>query len=151
MSPGRWGTAPAEAVGRAARPARRWLLHRTVLFLALLAVLGAGWFGYTSATARRKIDPALRDAIAAGRPVSLWVELPFPPEEFHIRYLQDRGTVTGVQGRWIHLMRVKPAAAWSIARLYWVRRIRGEPGPQGAARAGRGFAQRRVAHAVLPV
>lgn len=151
MSAPRSGSAWQADEPSPARPPRRWFLHRTVVFLATLAVLGAGWFGYTSVSARGKIDPAVLAAIASRQPVNLWVELPFPPEEFHIRYLQDRGTVTGVQGRWIHLMRVKPSAAWSIARLYWVRRIRGEPGPQGAARAGRGFAQGRVAHAILPV
>ncbi len=107
-------------------------MHRTVLFLAVLVVAWTGWSGYASITARQKMDPALLGALEAHQAVNIWVELPFRPEEFHIRYLQDRGTVTGVQGRWIHLTRVRPAAAWSIARLYWVQRVRGEPGPQGA-------------------
>lgn len=143
----------AQAGGEAwsAHPPRRWFLHRTVLFLATLACLGAGWFGYTSMSARWKLDPPLLAALANRQPVNLWVELPFPPEEFHIRYLQDRGTVTGVRGTWVHLVRVRPAAAWSIARLYWVRRVRSEPGPQGAARARSRVAQGRVEHAVSPV
>lgn len=110
-------------------------MHRTVLFLAALAVAWTGWSGYASITAREKLDPALLPALEAHQAVNIWVELPFPPEEFHIRYLQDRGTVTGVQGRWVHLMRVRPAVAWSIARLYWVRQVRGKPGPHGAAAA----------------
>jgi len=108
------------------------------VFLGALAALSAGWSGYASITARQKLDPGLRTALAAHQPVSLWVEFPLPPEEFHIRYIQDRGTVTGVRGRWVHLVRVQPAAAWSIARLYWVLRLEGEPGPQGAAKAGDG-------------
>ncbi len=119
-----------------ARSPRRWFLHRTVLFLVTLAVLWAGWSGYTRNAAREKLDPGLLTALAAHQAVNIWVELPFPPEEFHIRYMQDRGTVTGVRGRWIHLMRVQPAAALSIARLYWVKRVRGEPGPQGATELG---------------
>ncbi len=115
-----------------ARAPRRWYLHRTALFLGTLAVCWAGWSTYSYAGARQKMDPALLAALQAREPVSLWVELPFPPEEFHIRYLQDRGTVTGVSGRSIHLTRVRPAVAWSIARLYWVRRVRGEGGPPGA-------------------
>ncbi len=106
-------------------------MHRTVLFLAVLIVAWTAWSGYDAATSRRKIDPALLPALGAGRPVNIWVELPFPPEEFHIRYMQDRGTVSGVQGRWIHLLRVRPVVARSIARLYWVERLQGEPGPQG--------------------
>ncbi len=121
-----------------ARPSR-WFLHRTVLFLGTLVMILAGWSGYTHVTARQKVDPALLTALASHQPVSIWVELPFPPEEFHIRYLQDRGTVTGVRGRWIHLTRVRPAAAWSIARLYWVKRVQSEPGPQGAAGLGHGY------------
>ncbi len=113
------------------RGPRRWYLHRTVLFLAALMVAEAGWAGYASVSARHKLDPALRPALEARQSVNVWVELPFPPEEFHIRYLQDRGTVTGVRGRLIHLVRVRPGAAWAIARLYWVARVWGEPGPQG--------------------
>jgi len=120
------------AASAPARAPRRWYLHRTALFLAALVVAGAGWSGYASLSARPKLDPMLLAALAARQPVNIWVELPFPPEEFHIRYMQDRGTVTGVRGRWIHMMRVRPATAWSIARLYWVKRLQGEPGPQGA-------------------
>lgn len=117
------------------RPRPRWYLHRTVLFLAALIAAWMGWSGYDALAAPRKIDPVLLPTLASGRSVNIWVELPFPPEEFHIRYLQDRGTVSGVQGHWIHLIRVRPAMAWSIARLYWVERLQSEPGPQGAGRA----------------
>ena len=123
-----------------ARAPRRWYLHRTTLFLGTLAVCWAGWSGYLHAGAPQKMDPALLGALRAREPVSLWVELPFPPEEFHIRYLQDRGTVTGVSGTSIHLTRVRPAVAWSIARLYWVKRVRGEGGPPGATHTKDRFA-----------
>lgn len=99
-----------------------------MLFLAVVLMVWGGWSGYTAATARQKVEPAVLAALAARRPVTIWVDLPFPPEEFHVRYLQDRGTVTGVQGRSVHLMRVRPAVVWSIARLYWVRRIRADAG-----------------------
>lgn len=127
------------AASSSLHPPRRWFLHRTVLFIGTLAVLWTGWSGYSHVAARRKVDPALLTALASPQPVSIWVELPFPPEEFHIRYLQDRGTVTGVRGRWIHLMRVRPPVAWSIARLYWVKRVQGEPGPQGGTPAPNKF------------
>lgn len=107
----------------------RWHTHRTVLFLAAVLAVWSGWAGYTSATARQKVDPAVLTALDRRQPVSIWVDLPFPPEEFHVRYMQDRGTVTGVQGRSVRLARVRPQAVWSIARLYWVRRIRADSGP----------------------
>ena len=146
MSGGRGGAGSSSP-----RPPGRWFLHRTVLFTATLAVAWAGWSGYASVAARQKLDPALAIALRQGQPVGIWVELPFPPEEFHIRYMQDRGTVTGVRGRWIHLTRVRPATAWSIARLYWVQRVRGEPGPQGAQESVDRGSPRRAGHAVLSV
>lgn len=127
---GAWADGGGEHSRRRRSP---WFMHRTVVFLAVLALAWTGWSGYDAVTARRKIDPGLLQTLGAGQPVNLWVELPFPPEEFHIRYLQDRGTVSGVQNHWIHLLRVRPAVAWSIARLYWVRRLKGEPGPYGTA------------------
>lgn len=112
---------------------RRWYTHRTVVFLATAGALWVVWFGYSNAGAQHKTDPALLAAMAARQPVNMWAELPFKPEEFHIRYMQDRGTVTGVQGHWIHLSRVPPASAWAIARQYWVQRLRAEPGPGASA------------------
>ena len=132
------------------RGPRRWYLHRTVLFLAALAAGEAAWSGYASVSARHKLDPALRPALEGRAPVDIWVELPFPPEEFHIRYLQERGTVTGVRGRVIHLVRVRPAAARAIARLYWVAHVWGEPGPQGRRDPDReveGLYRGRMVHA----
>jgi hypothetical protein len=114
---------------------RPWFLHRSVVFIVAVAVAAAGWRAYTGLAAWHKIDPPLRAAFAGRAPVGIWVELPFAPEEFHIRYLQDRGTVTGVRGRWIHLTRVPPRTVWAIARLYWVERVRGELGPQGRGAA----------------
>lgn len=125
-------TGRAQGAPRTHRPAvvlPRWLLHRTVLFFLALAVAWAGWSGYAPAAARRKIDPGLLQTLAAGRSVNIRVELPFPPEEFHIRFLQERGTVTGVGGVSVQLARVRPDVVWSIGRLYWVRRVRAEAAP----------------------
>lgn len=117
------------------RPRRRWYLHRTILFLAALALAWTAWSVYASATASGKLDPALRAALRDSPTVDIWIELPFRPEEFHVRYLQERGTVSGVEGRWVHLLRVRPAVVRSIARLYWVERVQaGAPG--GAAPGG---------------
>ncbi len=106
-----------------------WYAHRTVVFTVLLAVAWAGWQAYASVAAAGKMDPGVAEAVRARRPVNIRVELAFPPEEFHIRFMQDRGTVTGVQGRWIRMARVRPEAVWAIARQYWVRRVRLDVGP----------------------
>jgi hypothetical protein len=102
---------------------RRWYLHRTVVFMATLAILWSSWYVYSLGAAARKTDPAILRQIRAGKSVELWAELPFTPEEFHIHYMQNLGTVTGVSGRWIHVMNVPPRAAWTIARQYWVERV----------------------------
>lgn len=106
-----------------------WLLHRTLVVTVCLAAAWAAWQVYSSAAAEGKLDPAVARALRAHEIVSLRVELAFPPEEFHIRFLQDRGTVTGVQGRWVRMARVRPDAVWTIARQYWVRRLVADRGP----------------------
>jgi len=103
--------------------ARHWYTHRTALFLATLVVLWCVWYGYSLISAQRKTDPAILAQIREHKSVDMWAELPFTPEEFHIHYMQDRGTLTGVSGNWIHLVGVSPSAAWTIARQYWVERV----------------------------
>jgi hypothetical protein len=91
--------------------------------LVTLVVLWSVWYLYSLGAAERKTDPAILAQIRERRSVEIWTELPFTPEEFHIHYMQNLGTVTGVNGHWIHLMNVKPSAAWTIARQYWVQRV----------------------------
>ncbi len=102
---------------------RTWLTHRTVLFVLVVSVAWVAWSGYASVTSRRKLDPALLHQLATNELVNIAVELRFPPEEFHIRLLQQDATVTGVRGTWVSLARVRPEVVWSIARQYWVKRV----------------------------
>ena len=57
--------------GQSSDRQRRWYLHRTVFFLAVLAAGGAAWTGYTSVSARHKLDPALRPALEGSQPVNI--------------------------------------------------------------------------------
>ncbi len=102
---------------------RRWFPHRTVLFFLVIAVGWVSWSGYVSLTAKGKLDPAVLTKLSAHEPLNIAVELNFAPEEFHIRFLQERATVTEVRGMQVHLARVRAEAMWSIARQYWVRRV----------------------------
>lgn len=102
---------------------RKWYAHRTVVFFVCLAVSWCAWYVYSQFAAARKTDPATLAQIRAHKPVEMWVELPFTPEEFHIHYMQNLGTLTGVSGHWMHLIGVPPSAAWTIARQYWVERV----------------------------
>ena len=101
----------------------RWYAHRSFLFVVVVVVLWCAWYAYSQVAAGEKTDPAILASLREHKSVELWVELPFTPEEFHIKYMQDRGTVTGVNGHWIHLIGVSPSAAWTIARQYWVERV----------------------------
>ncbi len=98
-------------------------MHRTVIFLATLVVLWCVWYAYSVVSALHKTDPAILMQMREHKRVEIWAELPFTPEEFHIHYMQDRGTVTGVSGNSIHLIGVSPSEAWTIARQYWVERV----------------------------
>lgn len=102
---------------------RRWYLHRTVVFIAAIAIAWCTWYVYSQGAAARKTDPAVLAQIRAGKDVELWAKLSFTPEEFHIHYMQNLGTVTGVSGHSIHVMNLSPEAAWTIARQYWVERV----------------------------
>jgi len=101
----------------------RWLKHRTVLGLLILAGFAAGLYGISSAIAPGRLSPALNATLARGIPDAVVVRLVSPAEEFHIRYLQRWGVMGGVTGDRVVLQEVKPGGIESIARLYWVARI----------------------------
>ena len=103
------------------------LRHRTVAFLLALATAAAGWEAFIRLTAVHRIEPALAAALPREPHVNIVVQLPFAPEDFHIRLFQGYGVVSGVRGTTVLLNRVRPEDVWRIARYYWVRRIT----PQG--------------------
>ena len=102
----------------------RWRRHPTVRFLALALAVLAVYHGYLYLAAPSRMTDRLRARLAE-RPATLdvLVTAKFPPEEFHIRLLQQVGTMGGVQGSTARLSSVTPANVWYVARHYWVRRI----------------------------
>ena len=104
------------------------LRHRTVLFLLVVAVLWGGFELYLTASAPRRLDPAVRAALAGAPRVDVAVTLGFAPEDFHVRLFQGYGVVKGVRGTTLVLGRVAPDDVRRIARYYWVRRIALAPG-----------------------
>ncbi len=120
---------PSVEVG-APRPATRtsgsrwrWLKHRTVLGLLVIAGASAGLYGVSAATAPARLSPALTARLARGIPEVVVVRLVSPAEEFHVRYLQQWGVLEGITGDRVVLRDVKPGGIESIARLYWVSHI----------------------------
>ena len=66
----------------------------------------------------------LRTRLAQGpRTVDILVTAKFPPEEFHIRLLQQVGNMRGVEGSTAKLYTVTSANVRYLSRHYWVRVI----------------------------
>jgi len=101
----------------------KWLRHRTILFLLVVACLWAAWQTYLAASAPGRLDAPLRAVLDRGPLVDVAVTLGFPPEDFHVRLFQGYGVVSGVRGATVLLNRVRPEDVRRIARYYWVRRI----------------------------
>jgi hypothetical protein len=102
-----------------------------VAFLLVVIVAAAAWEAFLALSAPRRIEPALAEALRHEPHVNIAVQLPFAPEDFHIRLFQGYGVVSGVRGTVVLLNRVRPEDVWRIARHYWVRRI----APQGKGAA----------------
>jgi hypothetical protein len=101
----------------------RILKHRTVAFLLAVIAAAAVWEAFLALSAPRRIAPALAEPLRREPYVNIAVQLPFAPEDFHIRLFQGYGVVSGVRGTIVLLNRVRPEDVWRIARYYWVRRI----------------------------
>ena len=103
---------------------RRWSEHPTVRFLALAVALLAAYHGYLYLTGPARMTDRLRAQLAQGpATVNALVTAKFPPEEFHIRLLQQVGNMRGVAGRTAKLYTVTPANVRYISRHYWIHRI----------------------------
>jgi hypothetical protein len=117
-----------EVRARPDEPAR-WREHPTVRFLALAGAVLAAYHGVLHATGPSRMTESLRARLAGGpATVDVLVTTRFPPEEFHIRLLQQVGTMRGVEGRTASLSTVTPANVRYIARHYWIERIDLAPG-----------------------
>lgn len=102
---------------------RRFLGSR--LGRALLVVmLGVGsWQGWLEYQARTKMPGLLEHYRSPRGTVDLLVQLPFPPERFHILTLQRFGRVSGTREHGVELRSVPLPRVREVARFYWVRGI----------------------------
>ena len=107
-----------------ARKWKRWGEHPTVRFLALAFALLAAYHGYLYLTGPSRMTDRLRARLAEGQAtVNVLVTAKFPPEEFHIRLLQQVGNMRGVEGSTAKLYTITPANVRYVSRHYWVSRI----------------------------
>ena len=107
-----------------ARKLTRWGEHPTLRFLALALALLAAYNGYLYVTGPSRMTDRLRARLAQGPVrVNVLVTAKFPPEEFHIRLLQQVGNMRGVEGSTAKLYTVSPVDIRYISRHYWIHRI----------------------------
>lgn len=97
--------------------------RRTLVFVLVVAAAVGGWETFIRLTAPSRVEPALAEALTRESYVNIAVQLPFAPEDFHVRLFQGYGVVSGVRGTTVLLNRVRPQDVGRIARYYWVRRI----------------------------
>lgn len=102
----------------------RWRGHPTVRFLALAGAVLAAYHGFLYLTGPSRMTESLRARLAQDpATVNVLVTAKFPPEEFHIRLLQQVGNMRGVEGSTAKLYTVTPASVRYISRHYWIARI----------------------------
>ena len=107
-----------------ARTLTRWGEHPTVRFLALAFALVVAYNGYLYVTGPSRMSERLRARLAEGpRTVNVLVTAKFPPEEFHIRLLQQVGNMRGVEGSTAKPYTITPANVRHGSRHYWIQRI----------------------------
>ena len=103
--------------------------HPTVRFFALAFALLAAYHGYLYITGLSRMTDRLRARLAQGpATVNVLVTAKFPPEEFHIRLLQQVGNMRGVEGSTAKLYIITPTNVRYVSRHYWIDRIDLAPG-----------------------
>ena len=109
---------------KSARKRRHWGEHPTVRFLALAVAVLTAYHGYLYLTGPSRMTDRLRARLAQGpATVNVLVTAKFPPEEFHIRLLQQVGNMRGVEGSTAKLYTITPANVRYVSRHYWIRGI----------------------------
>jgi hypothetical protein len=98
--------------------------HPTVRFLAMALAVLAAYHGYLYLAGPSRMTDRLRVRLAEGpATINVLVTAKFPPEEFHIRLLQQVGNMRGVEGSTAKLYAVTPANVRYVSRHYWIRAI----------------------------
>ena len=105
------------------RRPRAGVIWRPLFAALVLAVLifGAGVYG--GLTADSRIAPEVKAALRNQSYLGVAVVLDFPPEDFHMKYFQELGTMSGVQGTTVLIRRIAAGQVRDLAANYWVRRI----------------------------
>ena len=104
-------------------------IWRPIFAVFVLAVLIFGGGFYGRLTADHRMTPEVKDALKSKRYLSIGVILGFSPEDFHMKYFQNLGTMGGVKGTTILMLRIGADQVRKLAGEYWIQRIELLPTP----------------------
>lgn len=102
------------------------LLIPLVVIIVLLEALPV----YGSLTSSGRLSASMSDQLSRQLPsYSVAVEFAYRPEYFQIAQLQKIGTVAGISGNSVRLIRMSDRQVREVADLYWVKTIVPANGP----------------------
>ena len=110
-------------LGRQHSTLERIFANRSILLILAVLAIALGWEIYGRVSSEVRMTTAVKEALATGEPVNVVLELPFAPEQFHIKLLQKYGTVSGVSHEAVTVRRIKPGDLRELAKSYWIKRI----------------------------
>lgn len=82
------------------------------------------WQAFSAWHAATLISPELEAVLGENGRADVEAVLPFPPEKFHLLYLQERGRVVGIDGGRVLMADVAAQEARRLAGEYWVTELR---------------------------
>jgi hypothetical protein len=110
---------------------RRWRwsppVTKLVLGFLLLALLAFGSALYGATTSHSRVAPSLV-ALSARQPrFSVLISLNFKPVSFHLKYLQNYGSLGHINGDAVELRNVTAAGLTALGRTPWISQISLDP------------------------
>ncbi len=111
------------------RQSRSNPIGRPIFAVFVLALLILGGDVYGRLTADFRMSSEVKAALRTERFLSVAVVLNFSPEDFHMKYFQDLGTMGGVKNTTILMLRIAADQVRMVAGEYWIQRIELLPTP----------------------
>jgi hypothetical protein len=101
----------------------RSLAFKPILLLIGFVLVFGGWEAYGQISRQTRLTPAVQQALTQNDRLDIVVRLPFQPEQFHLKLLQEYGTVSSVQTDSISLQRVPAESVRELGKSYWISQI----------------------------
>jgi hypothetical protein len=103
---------------------KRLLTSSGAIMVYALVTAWGGYRTWMEVEGPHKISAAVTARAGQGGTLTLGVELPFPPETFHVEKLQQFGRIRRVRGRTVQIAFADYEQVQQLARrYYWVKKI----------------------------